>query len=151
MAFPMSGRSAQSHPLKILLAEDDDGDARALQRAFARANINVSLIRATDGLDALHIMRGEGGLRRIEPPFIVLTDLNMPRMDGIELLRSMRADPRLRKYVVFLLTTSNREEDRMRAYNLNVCGYLVKNKMGENSAELTSLLLTYWNNVELPC
>ena len=141
---------APARPVKILLAEDDDGDAKAVRRAFDRAGIPAAIIRAIDGLEALHILRGEEGLARIEPPFIVLTDLNMPRMNGIDLLRTMRADPRLRGHVVFLLTTSSREEDKLLAYDLNVCGYMVKTKITENSGDLTSLLLAYWNRVELP-
>ncbi len=81
---------------------------------------------------------------------IVLLDLNMPRMNGIEFLRELRADPQLRPIPVVVLTTSNDERDRIEAYNLNVAGYLLKPVTFVNFVELMAALNKYWSLVELP-
>jgi CheY-like chemotaxis protein len=80
----------------------------------------------------------------------MLVDLSMPRMNGIELLTALRADPTLHKTVVFVLTTSYRDEDLDAAYGLNVAGYIVKEKAGEDFLRLFNLVDSYWRIVELP-
>jgi CheY-like chemotaxis protein len=141
---------AETKPINILLVDDDDGDARAVQRAFAKARIANPFCRAIDGLDALDTLRGENGKEKPKIPMLMLVDLNMPRMNGIELVTAIRADPALRKTVVFILTTSYRDEDMAAAYGLNVAGYIVKEKAGEDFLKLFSLVDSYWRIVELP-
>ncbi len=137
-------------PLSILLVEDDDGDARALQRAFHKAKIGNSIVRAVDGVEALEILRGANGRTKPPSPLILLVDLNLPRMNGIEFVKTLRSDENLRHSLVFILTTSNREEDRVAAYNLNVAGYITKAKAAEDFLNLVSLMDYYSRIVEWP-
>jgi CheY-like chemotaxis protein len=142
--------TADGKPLNILLVEDDDGDAKALQRAFRSAKIANPMLRAVDGMEALEILRGTNG--RDKPPFplLLLVDLNMPRMNGLQFVQALRQDDALRQLVVFILTTSKREEDKMAAYNLNVAGYILKATAGQDFLNLVNLVDCYWRMVELP-
>jgi CheY-like chemotaxis protein len=136
--------------IKILLVEDDDGDAKAVIRAFSKANIGNPIIRAQDGVEALAYLTGEGRSALARPPILLLVDLNMPRMNGIEFVRALRAHPDLRRTVVFLLTTSKREEDMAAAYDLNVAGYIVKQNAGVDFLNLVGMIDSFWKIVELP-
>ena len=138
-----------SKPLSILLVEDDDGDAKALQRAFHKAKIANPIMRAIDGIEALDILKGVNGKAKPASPYMLLIDLNMPRMSGIQLVQAIRQDEILRPAVVFILTTSKREEDMMAAYDLNVAGYIVKETAGHDFLNLVSLLDAYWRVVEM--
>jgi CheY-like chemotaxis protein len=133
--------------LNILLVEDDEVDVMNVRRAFERNRITNPLFVATDGMEALAMLR-DGQV----PPQrrIILLDLNMPRMNGIEFLRQLRADPVLQYTPVVVLTTSNDERDRIEAYNLNVAGYLLKPVTFFNFVELMAALNKYWTLVELP-
>jgi CheY-like chemotaxis protein len=146
MPFPIQ----EAKPVHILLVDDDDGDAKAVQRAFARARVANPLRRAIDGIDALEILRGQNGKGLLEVPRLLLVDLNMPRMNGIELVAEIRADPALKKLVVFILTTSHRDEDMAAAYDLHVAGYILKEKAGEDFLRLIALIDSFWRVVELP-
>ncbi len=141
---------AENRPINILLVDDDEGDARAVKRAFAKARIVNPFCRAIDGIEALELLRGENGREKVKFPLIMLVDLNMPRMNGIELITALRADPVLHKTVIFVLTTSYRDEDMNAAYGLNVAGYIVKEKAGEDFLRLFNLVDSYWRIVELP-
>ncbi len=131
----------------ILLVEDDVVDVMNVKRAFERNHILNPLHVASDGIEGLELLRG--ALRSAER-LIVLLDINMPRMNGIEMLRALRADPDLRTTPVVVLTTSNDDRDRIEAYNLNVAGYLLKPVTFSNFVELTAALNKYWSLVELP-
>ncbi|MGA2999820.1 response regulator [Bradyrhizobium sp.] len=139
-----------SAPLNILLVEDDDGDAKAVRRAFAKANIANSIVRAVDGLEALDMMRGTAGKTKVPSPYVLLIDLNMPRMNGIQLVQAMRADDNLHDTVVFVLSTSSRQDDKIAAYNCNVAGYILKATAGQDFLNLVNLLECYGRIVELP-
>lgn len=133
--------------LHILLVEDDDIDVMNVRRAFDRNNIANPLHVASNGLDALQMLRSG----QIPPDRrLILLDLNMPKMNGIEFLRELRADPQLAHASVVILTTSNDERDKIDAYNLNVAGYLLKPVTFGNFVELMSALNKYWTLVELP-
>lgn len=147
--MPFYARSGTTD-IKILLVEDDDGDAKAVMRAFAKADIGNPIIRAQDGVEALAYLTGEGPSALTRPPILLLVDLNMPRMNGIEFVRALRAHPDLRRTVVFLLTTSKREEDMAAAYDLNVAGYIVKQNAGVDFLKLVGLIDSFWKIVELP-
>lgn len=134
----------------ILLVEDDEVEAMALKRAFKQQKIENPIIVAKDGLQALATLRGEDGCQAIERPYIILLDLNMPRMNGIELLDELRADADLRDSVVFVLTTSATEEDKVKAYKFNVAGYMVKSDVGEKYNKVIAMLNAYWDVVALP-
>lgn len=135
------------HALNILLVDDDEVDVMTVKRAFSRANIANKLYVATDGIEALSLLRSDG-----IPPArrLVLLDLNMPRMNGIEALREIRADPALHAITVIVLTTSNEDRDRVEAYQLNVAGYLLKPVTFHAFADVMSTLNKYWTLMEMP-
>jgi CheY-like chemotaxis protein len=135
------------HVLNILLVEDDEVDVMNVRRAFDRAHVFNPLFVAGNGVEALAMLRGDTipAERRL-----VLLDLNMPRMNGIEFLRLVRADPLLRTLPVVVLTTSNDEHDKIDAYDLNVAGYLLKPVTFTNFVDLMSTLNKYWMLVEMP-
>jgi CheY-like chemotaxis protein len=142
--------SMTDRELHILLVEDDDGDAKAMERAFKRAKIANPLRRAIDGVHALEILRGENGEEKLAKPFLLLVDLNMPRMNGIQFLEELRNDPILKRTIVFVLTTSKREEDKLAAYDFNIAGYILKQTADDDILNLIDLIGCYWRIVELP-
>lgn len=133
--------------LTILLVDDDEVDVMTVKRAFAKANITNQVFVATNGVEALELLR-----RDAIPPQrrLVLLDLNMPRMNGIEFLREVRKDPALAPLTVVVLTTSNEDRDRVDAYQLNVAGYLLKPVTFSDFAEVMAALNKYWTLMELP-
>ena len=135
---------------KVLLVEDDDGDAMAVQRAFQRAKAPVPIVRATDGIQALEILRGSNRGAQPDAPRVLIVDLNMPRMGGIQLLKALRADDDLKRSIVFILTTSKLDEDKTAAYDLNVAGYVLKATAGENFPDFINMLTYYLRIVEFP-
>jgi CheY-like chemotaxis protein len=135
------------HPLNILLVEDDEVDVMNVRRAFQRAHVSNPLHVAGNGLEALEMLRGDtipAGRR------LVLLDLNMPRMNGIEFLRAVRADASLQSLPVVVLTTSNDERDKVDAFKLNVPGYLLKPVTFTDFVDLMAALNKYWMLVEMP-
>jgi CheY-like chemotaxis protein len=134
-------------PIHILLVDDDDIDVMNVRRAFEKGNIANPLYVARDGIEALRMLR-DGTV----PPGrrIVLLDLNMPRMNGIEMLRALRTDPELKTTPVVALTTSNEDRDRTEAYGLHVAGYLLKPVTFSNFVDVMVALNRYWQLVEFP-
>jgi CheY-like chemotaxis protein len=133
--------------LNILLVEDDQVDVMNVKRAFDKNLIANPLYVAINGLDALEMLRS-GAIP--DERRIILLDLNMPKMSGLEFLRELRADPALQSIPVIVLTTSNDERDKIEAYNLNVAGYLVKPVTFINFVDVMGTLNKYWTLVELP-
>ena len=133
--------------LNILLVEDDQVDVMNVKRAFDKNRIGNPLFVAEDGIRALEVLRSSEMPRERR---IVLLDLNMPRMNGIEFLRELRADPELHMTPVVVLTTSDDERDKINAYNLNVAGYLLKPVTFSNFVEVMAALNKYWTLVEFP-
>ena len=131
------------------LVEDDAIDAEAIQRAFRQHRIANPFVVVRDGVEALAALRGESEVE-VPHPYVVLLDVNMPRMNGIEFLDAIRADPALSRTIVFVLTTSDREEDKVAAYEHNVAGYILKSRAGEDFLEVVKLLRVYWRLVEFP-
>lgn len=135
----------------ILLVEDDEVDVMNVKRAFKKNNIVNPLHLAGNGLEALFMLRGNG-----KPPVIprerrlILLDLNMPKMNGIEFLKELRADPELKPIPVIVLTTSNEDRDKVEAYNLNVAGYLLKPVTFSRFVEAVKTLNQYWTLSEMP-
>ena len=136
--------------LNIVLVEDDDVAAESVMRGLKRSGVSAPVVWAQDGEMALRVLRGADPERRAARPRVVLLDLNMPRMNGFEFLQHARADPALRDEVVFVLTTSDTDADRMRAYHENVAGYMVKAAVGPQFAKLAQLLQSYGLAVRLP-
>ncbi|MGI2101423.1 response regulator [Shewanella oncorhynchi] len=131
----------------ILLVDDDDVDYMAVQRAMRQLRLLNPLVRARDGIEALTILTS---LDTIKGPYLILLDLNMPRMNGFEFLERIRSDPSLSSSVVFMLTTSSTDEDRMKAYSHHVAGYMVKTDMKDGFNNIFNMLEGYWRIVELP-
>ncbi|MEL6902698.1 MAG: response regulator [Cyanobacteria bacterium J06606_4] len=135
----------------ILLVEDDKVDVMNVQRSFKKAKISNPLFVAENGLEALAILRNQSD--EVRMPIrrrLVLLDLNMPKMGGIEFLTELRADPELKPTPVIVLTTSDQERDRVEAYNLNVAGYILKPVTFMSFAEIMSALNHYWTLCEMP-
>lgn len=140
----MSLNSAR--PLNILLVEDDEVDILNVKRAFKKNNITSPLYIAENGLEALNMLRGTERQAPVIPPHrrLILLDLNMPRMNGIEFLQILRADANLKPIPVVVLTTSAAEQDRVEASQLNVAGYLLKPVQFSEFVELMGVLNKYW-------
>jgi CheY-like chemotaxis protein len=137
---------SNARELHILLVDDDAGDVMNVQRAFKKANITNPIAVASDGIEALALLRdGWGKLHRR----LVLLDINMPRMNGIEFLRELRADPALASISVVVLTTSNEDLDKREAYRFHVAGYLLKPVTFDSFVALMLALNKYWTLVEL--
>jgi CheY-like chemotaxis protein len=128
----------------ILLVEDDEVDVKALKWAFDKLKIANPLVVARDGVEAWEM------LPTLPRPYLIITDLNMPRMNGMELLRKIRDSEEFRDSIVFALTTSNDEQDKIDAYHLNVAGYMLKTDMGTSFQRAISLIDNYWKVVEFP-
>jgi CheY-like chemotaxis protein len=99
--------------VSILLVEDDKVDVLAIKRSFRDLTIANPLIVAHNGIEALEHLRGENGREKIAAPCLIMLDLNLPRIGGIEFLDVLRSDPSLRRHLVFVMTTSAADEDRM--------------------------------------
>ena len=134
----------------ILLVEDDAVDVMAFKRAIRRCRIANPLSVARDGIEALEILRGGPGQAPLRRPYMILLDLNLPRMNGIEFLKILRADVTLRDTLLFVLTTSKADEDRCTAYQLHVAGYIVKSNCTDSLARTVMMLEHYLRVVEFP-
>ncbi len=143
-------RTPALNPVTILLVEDDKIDAEAIQRAFHKARIANPITILSDGLEALDCLRGKGEIPPPPRPYLILLDLNMPRMNGIEFLEELRQDENLHDNIVFVLTTSDDDRDKLAAYEQHVAGYMVKAKAGEDFMQLIGMLNHYWRVVEMP-
>jgi CheY-like chemotaxis protein len=133
--------------LNILLVEDDEVDVMTVKRAFKSNHITNPLFVAADGMEALEKLRSSEipkGRR------LVLLDLNMPRMNGIEFLEELRKDAELASTPVVVLTTSNDDQDKVKAYDMTVAGYLLKPVTFQNFCDVMVALNKYWSLVELP-
>ncbi len=138
--------------LNILLVEDDAVDVMNIRRAFKRKRISNPLFVAQNGLQALDMLRGGFDTMPTLPEKrrVVLLDLNMPRMDGLEFLEELRGDPSLKETPVVVLTTSDDGQDRRRAYEFNVAGYILKPVTFDQFANTMEALTRYWSLCEMP-
>jgi CheY-like chemotaxis protein len=132
----------------LLIVDDDDLTAECLQRSLVKAGGSFRVVPAEDGREALQILQGKS-TKRVENPFIVVLDLNMPRMNGFEFLDELRADPRLRGSVVFVLSSSDAEPDIVRAYDNFVAGYMVKTVVGSQFSQVAKMLMEYTQTVRM--
>ena len=136
--------------LSVLLIEDDDVAAEAVVRGVRKHGLNIPVVIAENGLEALDVLRNKHPERKLAKPYVILLDLNMPRMNGFEFLTELRGDPILSESVVFVLTTSDNDIDKSRAYQEHVAGYMVKSSIGPQFYKLVQLLEDYKDAVELP-
>ena len=136
--------------VKLLLVEDDEVDVIGVRKALKRLRIANPVFHAYDGVEGLDYLRGTNGKEKLESPYIILLDLNMPRMGGLEFLREIRKDPDLCKAIVFVMTTSSDVRDVYAAYDNNIAGYVVKSDAETTINKALSMLDHYWRIVELP-
>jgi len=130
----------------ILLVEDDRIDAISVQRALNDLKVLNQLIIRENGEEALEYLRDENNAK----PAIILLDLNMPRMNGIEFLEIAKTDEDLKKYPVIVLTTSDGEWEKILAFDLGVAGYMVKPVDYKQFVEVVRIIDLYWTLSELP-
>jgi CheY-like chemotaxis protein len=140
----------KTKPVKILLVEDDSIDVKAFQRAMMKLKISNPITICRDGVEAWEFLQQCVNDRGVNTPSLVILDINMPRMTGLELLTRIRKDPNLRHLIVFVLTTSNDEKDKFEAFNMNVAGYMLKSDMGNSFIRAVELIDSYWRVVEFP-
>jgi len=114
------------NPIEILLVEDNPGDVRLTQEALKESKVNNNLIVARDGEEALAILRRQGDHSEKPQPDLILLDLNLPKMDGREVLENIKSDKVLKRIPVVILTTSKAEEDIVKSYNLHANCYITK-------------------------
>jgi CheY-like chemotaxis protein len=134
--------------LSVLIVEDDDVAAESITRGLRKVAPDIHLVYAENGQIAIDILKKQHPTRALKTPYLVLLDLNMPIMNGFEFLEYIRDDKALQDTVIFILTTSNDDNDRSRAYDNNVAGYMVKSSVGPQFAKLAALLHAYKNAVE---
>ena len=146
----MNAHEQEADVMEVLLVEDSPGDVRLMQEAF-RANQSIHLNVATDGVEAMAFLRREGLHARTPRPNIILLDLNLPKMDGREVLARIKADNRLRMIPIVILTTSEEESDVMRSYQLHANCYLTKPVQLDSFESCVRGISDFWlTKVKLP-
>ena len=130
----------------ILLVEDDDVDVMTVKRALKDLKVTNSLVRTTNGEEALEYLRTESNKK----PCVILLDLNMPKMNGVEFLKVVKADDELKKIPVVVLTTSKDEQDIVESFKLSVAGYMVKSVNYKKFVKAIRTINLYWTLSELP-
>ncbi len=137
----------------ILLVEDNDDDAELTIRAFRQANVTNPVVRAADGVEALDYLFGRGayaGRDLNDAPAVVLLDLNLPRLSGLDVLKAIRDDERTRYLAVVVLTSSNEDRDRISAYEHYANSYVRKPVDFEQFVAASRELGLYWMVLNLP-
>lgn len=135
--------------VELLMVDDDELDVELFERSLKAQKIANPMYHCENGEDALEFLRHRVR-ENIKNPLVVLMDINMPKMGGIECVRQIRADDDLKSTIVFILTTSDDDRDVLESYKLNVAGYLVKGKLGDSFVDGVTLLDRFWKVVELP-
>lgn len=134
----------------ILLVEDNKIDVMAVKRALQRRGVPNPVRVATDGIETLEILRGELGQPPLEQPYVILLDLNMPRMGGLEFLKEIRKDDVLKKSIVFVLTTSDDDRDKAAAYEQCVAGYFSKYDTDGDFMNVIQVLEQFQTSIHFP-
>ncbi len=134
----------RGRPAVILLAEDNDNDVELTKISFRRAKLAVDLHHVANGEECMAFLRKEGAYANVPTPDIVLLDLNMPRMDGMEVMEAIGKDPKLQHLVIVVLTSSDADQDVLRSYKLRCNSYLVKPINFEAFAKMIQSLGDYW-------
>ncbi len=135
--------------ISVLVIDDDDITTEIVERALRKVDGDFSVVPARDGREGLDILQGKSA-QTIARPYLILLDLNMPRMNGFEFLEAIRNTPRFKDSVIFVLTTSDADTDRSRAYHEQVAGYMIKSQVGPQFTRLATLLSDYGKTVTLP-
>lgn len=136
-------------PIEILLVDDNDDDIVLLEESFRDSRFLNLMQIVNDGEEALSYLRREGRHHDAKTPGLVLLDINMPRMNGFEVLRIMKSDPVLRTIPVVMLTTSTRDEDIARSYDGGACSFVSKPVSFEKLKEVIKQFTLYWTLVSV--
>ena len=134
-----------ANEITLLLVEDDDIDAMTIKRSFKKQNITNPVLRVYDGVEALVLLKN----KEVIQPLVIILDLQMPRMGGLEFLKTLRADPLLSDLIVFVLTTSKEKSDIASSYGEHIAGYFVKGETGDRFSGLVNMLDNYFKIVQL--
>jgi chemotaxis family two-component system response regulator Rcp1 len=138
-------------PIEVLLVEDSPGDVRLTQEAFRTANRSIHLHVACDGVVAMAFLRREGAYAHVPRPDLILLDLNLPKMDGREVLALVKEDTSLKTIPIVILTTSEAEVDILKSYQLHANCYLTKPVQLEAFESLVNSINDFWlSKVKLP-
>lgn len=132
--------------ITILLIEDDDVDAIGIKRSFNKRGLKNDIVRAKNGKEALSLLKEN----KVAYPFIILLDLNMPMMDGLEFLTYLREYDKFKHSVVYVLTTSKSEQDILLSFDKNVAGYFIKNEIGTGYDSIIEFLEAYMKIAHFP-
>lgn len=132
----------------FLVVDDDDVAAMTIERVLKRLGSHKR-VRARDGVEALERLRAPGE-RKLPRPYVVLLDINMPGMGGLDFLDQVRADPELRNSVIFMVTTSDAAKDIQRAYDRAVAGYIVRSGAAGAMRSALEMIMSYCKVVRLP-
>ena len=130
----------------LLLVEDDQVDVMTIKRALKEIHVANPVIHMENGEDAIHYLRNASN----EKPCIILLDLNMPVMSGLEFLQVVKNDEALRRFPVIVLTTSEEQQDKLNSFNLGVAGYMAKPVDYRQFVEVMRSIDLYWTISELP-
>ncbi|MEM9529764.1 MAG: response regulator [Pseudomonadota bacterium] len=142
----MSG-AGRGRDVQILIVDDDEVDVLLLERALRRSGIDNPVVRARDGQEALDLLRGAGPEPSPAWPCLVLLDINMPRMNGHEFLAAVRSDADLSDLTIFVLTTSEDNDDIKASYDRHVAGYLVKSGAADGVFKTAEMLGKFLDQV----
>lgn len=142
----------KSENVPILLVEDNPIDVLGFRRAFEQSDLGNPIFHAEDGIAALEKLRGENGQERLSAPYVIILDLNMPRMNGLEFLDAIRQDSLLKGSVVFVLSTSETDEEINAVFERQVAGYFSKHETELNYENVLSVLEPYcqWSHFVSP-
>jgi chemotaxis family two-component system response regulator Rcp1 len=140
-----------SRPIEILLVEDNPGDVRLTKESLHDAKVHNHMAVATDGFEAMAFLRREGAFAGVTRPDLILLDLNLPRMNGFEVLDAIKEDPDLKRIPVVVLTTSQAEQDIIQSYNLYANAYVTKPVDLEQFIKVIRAIEGFWLEiVQLP-
>jgi CheY-like chemotaxis protein len=140
-----------SRTIEVLLVEDNPGDANLTRIALADREIDLHLSVVADGVEAMNFLHRQGEYQQASPPDLILLDWNLPRKDGREVLVEIRADARFQRIPVVVLTTSQAEEDILKAYNLHANCYITKPVDFHYFVQIVQSIEDFWFNiVQLP-
>jgi chemotaxis family two-component system response regulator Rcp1 len=143
----VNSRPTTGHPIEILLVEDNPGDVRLTVEGLKESKVRNNLHVARDGVEAMAFLRREGQHARAVRPDLILLDLNLPRMDGREVLSELKSDPKLKTIPVVVLTTSRAEQDVLRSYELQANCYITKPVDLEQFISVVKSIEDFWFSI----
>jgi len=136
--------------IKVLVVEDNPNDVAIIKRAMRKSDVKCELYFARDGEEALDFLYGQGEFEDAPRPDLILLDLNLPKINGLEVLAKIKEDERLKRLPVIVLTISEREEDMVKAYNSGAASYMTKPVDSKDFERLIQTVQEYWRIARIP-